>query len=419
MRGPSSIPASSGASSPDSPMCASTGATAPPSRIPAAMPGARFFPPPASTSPRTCCASASSSRRSCSATTAARGARSRYHDLHEEVARIAAGLKAAGVGAGRSRRRLSAEPARSRSSRCWRPRASAPSGRRARRTSASTACSIASARSRRRCSFTADGYFYSGKTLDSLGNVAQVLAKLPSIARVVVVGYREREARSVEARRRPRRSPRTGPSSACAASRCSFIAAPFDQPIYILYSSGTTGVPKCIVHGAGGTLLQHQKEHLLHTDIRRDERVFYFTTCGWMMWNWLASVLATGATIVLYDGSPFHPDPGALWKMAARGARQRVRHEREVHRRARRRASFDPLHAGGSVEPARDSLDGLAAAAGELRLRVHARQEGRAARVDLGRHGHRLVLRARRADAAGVSRRASVPRPRHGRADLQ
>jgi acetoacetyl-CoA synthetase len=76
-------------------------------------------------------------------------------------------------------------------------------------------------------------------------------------------------------------------------------------------------VPKCIVHGAGGTLLQHQKEHLLHTDIRRDERVFYFTTCGWMMWNWLASVLATGATIVLYDGSPFHPDPGSLWKMAA------------------------------------------------------------------------------------------------------
>jgi acetoacetyl-CoA synthetase len=76
-------------------------------------------------------------------------------------------------------------------------------------------------------------------------------------------------------------------------------------------------VPKCIVHGAGGTLLQHQKEHLLHTDIRRDERVFYFTTCGWMMWNWLASVLATGATIVLYEGSPFHPDPGSLWQMAA------------------------------------------------------------------------------------------------------
>src|SRR5581483_9717259 len=81
-------------------------------------------------------------------------------------------------------------------------------------------------------------------------------------------------------------------------------------------SSGTTGVPKCIVHGAGGTLLQHQKEHLLHTDLKRGDRIFYFTTCGWMMWNWLTSALATGATIVLYDGSPFHPDAGVLWRMA-------------------------------------------------------------------------------------------------------
>src|SRR5882672_12934800 len=82
------------------------------------------------------------------------------------------------------------------------------------------------------------------------------------------------------------------------------------------YSSGTTGVPKCIVHGAGGTLLQHQKEHLLHTDLKRSDRLFYFTTCGWMMWNWLMSALATGATLVLYDGSPFHPHTGVLWDMA-------------------------------------------------------------------------------------------------------
>jgi acetoacetyl-CoA synthetase len=100
-----------------------------------------------------------------------------------------------------------------------------------------------------------------------------------------------------------------------------FEQLPFDQPLYILYSSGTTGVPKCIVHGAGGTLLQHQKEHLLHTDIRRSDRVFYFTTCGWMMWNWLASVLATGATVVLYEGSPFHPGPGcALAPVSRRNA---------------------------------------------------------------------------------------------------
>ena len=102
-----------------------------------------------------------------------------------------------------------------------------------------------------------------------------------------------------------------------AGAALKFLQGPFDQPLYILYSSGTTGKPKCIVHGAGGTLLQHQKEHLLHTDVRREDRLFYFTTCGWMMWNWLMSALATGTTLVLYEGSPFHPDPGVLWRMAA------------------------------------------------------------------------------------------------------
>jgi acetoacetyl-CoA synthetase len=90
----------------------------------------------------------------------------------------------------------------------------------------------------------------------------------------------------------------------------------FDAPLYILYSSGTTGVPKCIVHGVGGTLLQHRKEHVLHTDIKPDDVVFYFTTCGWMMWNWLVSALASGATLVLYDGAPLHPDPATLWRIA-------------------------------------------------------------------------------------------------------
>ena len=95
-----------------------------------------------------------------------------------------------------------------------------------------------------------------------------------------------------------------------------FAQMPFDHPLYILFSSGTTGKPKCIVHGAGGTLLQHLKEHQLHTDIRREDRLFYFTTCGWMMWNWLVSGLASGTTLVLYDGNPFHPEPDALWRMA-------------------------------------------------------------------------------------------------------
>jgi acetoacetyl-CoA synthetase len=95
-----------------------------------------------------------------------------------------------------------------------------------------------------------------------------------------------------------------------------FAAMPFAHPLYVMYSSGTTGIPKCIVHGAGGTLLQHLKEHVLHCDVVSGDRLFYFTTCGWMMWNWLASGLAAGATLILYDGSPFHEDGRILWRIA-------------------------------------------------------------------------------------------------------
>ncbi|TLZ16421.1 MAG: acetoacetate--CoA ligase [Gammaproteobacteria bacterium] len=163
--------------------------------------------------------------------------------------------------------------------------------------------------------FTADGYFYAGKQLDSLASMSEVLAKLPSVERVVVIPYTEREpglARLGAAASRAILWQEFGSGSAPPE----FALHPFNHPLYVLYSSGTTGVPKCIVHGAGGTLLQHQKEHLLHTDLKRSDRLFYFTTCGWMMWNWLMSGLACGATLVLYDGSPFHPQPGVLWHMA-------------------------------------------------------------------------------------------------------
>ncbi|HEY4212871.1 MAG TPA: acetoacetate--CoA ligase [Steroidobacteraceae bacterium] len=160
--------------------------------------------------------------------------------------------------------------------------------------------------------FAADGYTYGGKPFDSLGPLTSVLTRLPSIEHVVLVPYLA-AAPDIATLRKPTT---LWESFGTPGTPLEFVQTAFNHPVYILYSSGTTGAPKCIVHGAGGTLLQHQKEHLLHTDLKRADRVFYFTTCGWMMWNWLASALAVGSTLVLFDGNPFHPDPSALWKMA-------------------------------------------------------------------------------------------------------
>jgi acetoacetyl-CoA synthetase len=161
--------------------------------------------------------------------------------------------------------------------------------------------------------FAADGSFYNGRTIDSLAAVRGALDHLPGVERVVVMPYAApapdlsgvRDAVAYADFGRP-------------GAPVEFARVPFDAPLYVMYSSGTTGVPKCIVHGVGGTLLQHRKEHLLHVDLKPEDRAFFFTTCGWMMWNWLVSGLATGCTVVLYEGSPFAPDRDVLWRMAAR-----------------------------------------------------------------------------------------------------
>ncbi len=161
---------------------------------------------------------------------------------------------------------------------------------------------------------TVDGYWYNGKPIRLLDKLKPIVDHLPSAKAIVIVDYLG-EAEAV-AKALPRGTTLTAFLQPFTAKPVTFERLPFDHPIYILFSSGTTGVPKCIVHGAGGTLLQHLKEHRLQCDLRPGERLFYFTTLGWMMWNWLISGLATGATLMLYDGSPFAPTPAALWDYA-------------------------------------------------------------------------------------------------------
>ncbi|MEW6440990.1 MAG: acetoacetate--CoA ligase [bacterium] len=161
--------------------------------------------------------------------------------------------------------------------------------------------------------FTVDGYYYKGKAFNSLPNAAELARALPSLKKVVVASY-------VQAKPDIAGIPNAvlfydflaveqkGP--------CAFEQLPFDHPVFIMFSSGTTGKPKCMVQGAGGVLINHLKELILHTDLKREDTIFYITTCSWMMWNWLMSSLGVGATIVLYDGNPNYPDAGAMWRLA-------------------------------------------------------------------------------------------------------
>jgi acetoacetyl-CoA synthetase len=169
----------------------------------------------------------------------------------------------------------------------------------------------------------AEGYRYAGKRIDLGERVGEIVGSLPSVRVLVTVPFPGKDHTDGNGSQHREQGERRGVTwSAFLESGgdgdLSFTRLPFDHPLYVMYSSGTTGLPKCMVHGAGGTLLQHLKEHRLHVDLARDERIFYFTTCGWMMWNWLVTALASDATIVLYDGSPLPEHrPAMLWDLAA------------------------------------------------------------------------------------------------------
>ncbi len=159
--------------------------------------------------------------------------------------------------------------------------------------------------------FSASAYLYNGKSFNSIDKLKEIIKKLPTLQHVIIVDYLDIKPdisgipNSINYEKMLSKNPQP----------LTFEKVSFDHPLYILYTSGTTGLPKSIVHGTGGTLIQHKKEFLLHCNVKREDNIFYYTTCGWMMWNWLVSFLSTGATIVLYDGSPFYPNPSAMWNL--------------------------------------------------------------------------------------------------------
>jgi acetoacetyl-CoA synthetase len=160
--------------------------------------------------------------------------------------------------------------------------------------------------------FTVNGYYYKGKAFSSVANAAEVAKGIPSLRKVVVASYPDEKPDLSQIPNAVRWEDFLSREKEPALK---FEQLPFEHPVFIMFSSGTTGKPKCMVQGAGGILLNHLKELILHTDLKREDRILYITTCSWMMWNWLISSLGVGATIVLFDGNPSYPDDGAIWKL--------------------------------------------------------------------------------------------------------
>ena len=248
----------------------------------------------------------------------------------------------------------------------------------------------------------ADGYSYGGKTHDCSARIAEVVRALPSVRRTVLIPYLSAAA-TAEIRNVVGWDAFL---SSASGGHLQFEPLPFNHPLYILYSSGTTGVPKCIVHGAGGTLIQHLKEHQLHCDIGAGDRVFYFTTCGWMMWNWLVSALASGATLVLYDGSPFYPDGQCALRSGRRDRHDVLRDVAQIHRR---RGEGGPRaeDVASAGDRAHDHVDRIAAGTGRVRFRLRENQTRRPPGLDLRRDRHRRTLWRRESERRRLARRDS------------
>ncbi len=212
-----------------------------------------------------------------------------------------------------------------------------------------------------------DGYRYAGKEIDLADKVRAIVPRLGGVARTIVVPLLGRADALAAAL--PEALTWENALAPFAPKPVAFTRMPFAHPLFILFSSGTTGIPKCIVHSAGGTLLQHLKEHRLHSAIGEGDRVFYFTTLGWMMWNWLVSGLASGATLMLYDGSPFHPGPEVCVPVRRRRAGHVLRHLGEIHRRGEE-GELPPRRSPRPGQAPHHRLDRLSARRREFRFRL-------------------------------------------------